>query len=129
MELPNLEGQPAWVVIIVVFLITAGPLGLAYLRRKSAPEPDEEPQIEGTPAKVALPAGDSFDPVREAMGMVATQAARSAEDADRAEEEVRRVSQQLAECERDRAVMEERYQTLLVQLQNCQRRLNQDGIQ
>jgi hypothetical protein len=120
-DLTYLEGQPAWVVIVVVFLLTLGALGAAYLRRRSAPDP-EEPQIEGPPDKVSLPAGhDSFNPVREAMDMVAVQAARNAEEADRAEEEVRRLSKQLAECERDRAVLEERYQGIRAQLEACRR--------
>lgn len=126
MELPNLEGQPPWVVVIVVFLFVAGTLGGIYLRRRFK-APEETPQIEDEPATLALPSGGvatAFDPVKEAMGMAMAAAARSTEDADRAEEEARVLAKQLAACERDKAVTEERLRTLEAQCNRLQAQLD-----
>lgn len=130
MELPNLEGQPGWVVVVVVALVIVGGLGTLYLRKRFQHDrdEDEEPRvIEGQKVTIALPAGaggETFDPVKEAMGMVAANAARYADDADRAEEEARMLTRQLADCERDRAVALERYAALEKECTRLQEALN-----
>ena len=124
MEFPNLEGQPGWVVVVVVFLFVVGTLGATYLRRRSG-DPGDEAQIDGQADTVSLPTGGettSFDPVRGAMELVAAQAAKNAQDADRAEGEAKELSRQLAECTRDQAVLRERYEQLRGQLEACERR-------
>lgn len=123
-ELPDLEGQPAWVVVVVVFLFVAGGLGTLYLKRKAdEDEPEDAPQVEGKEATVALPAGTApLDLVRDSMGVLATQAAQHKADADRAEEEARELARKLAQCERDLAVLVERHASLTEQLAECRRR-------
>lgn len=122
-ELPNLEGQPPWVVIVVVALFFVGTLGGLYLRRKSQDPPEETPSVEDAGAKVSLPAGaPAFDPVREAMGHLATSAAKNAEDADRAEEEAKMLREKLAECDRELAVLRERHSALELRLRLCEER-------
>jgi hypothetical protein len=124
-ELPDLEGQPAWVVVVVVFLFVVGGLGTLYLKRKAREddEPEDTPQLEGKEATVALPAGTApLDLVRDSMGVLATQAAQHKADADRAEEEARDLAKQLAACGRDLAVLQERHATLELRLAECRAR-------
>lgn len=122
MELPNLEGQPAWVVVLVVFLFFAGPLGVAWVNRKGKQEPETPPQVEAkgdtlslSPMPVVMP----FDPVKEAMGHLATSAAKNAEDADRAEQEAKELARQLADCEREMGVLKVRYDNKVAELAAC----------
>ena len=122
-DLPFLEGQPPWVVVVVVLLVVVGGLGLAYLKRKAADEPEDAPQVEAKEATVALPAGAGpLDLVRDTMGVLATQAAQHKADADRAEEEARVLARKLAKCERELAVLNERHATLTAALEECRRR-------
>lgn len=111
LELPNLEGQPGWVIIVVVLLVVVGGLGIAYLRREAKDDdgdgPQESPRVETSPATVSLPAGaNALDLVKDSMGVLATQAAAHKADADRAEEEARKLALELAVCARDKAVLE-----------------------
>lgn len=125
MELPDLEGQPGWVVIVVVALFVAGSLGVAYLRFKSKHDPEDAPQIEAEDATVALPAATSAAPldlVRDSMGVLATQAAQNKQDADRAEDEAKELATRLAECQRQMAVIQVRHEYLEAQLRDLIRR-------
>jgi hypothetical protein len=124
-ELPNLEGQPGWVVVVVFALFVFGGLGMLWLKRKGGEddEPADTPQIEGRTDTVIAPAGATpLDLVRDTMGVLATQAARHKEDADRAEQEAKELARQLAECERAQAVLQERHDQLARQLRECRRR-------
>lgn len=127
LELPNLEGQPGWVVIVVVLLVVVGGLGVAYLRREAKDDdddgPQESPRLENTPATVGLPAGaNALDLVKDSMGVLANQAAAHKADADRAEEEARELSRQLAACDRDKAVLEAKMLALQERHADLQRR-------
>lgn len=128
LELPNLEGQPGWVIIVVVGLVVIGGLGVAYLRREAkADDEDDEPQVsprvEGKPATVALPAGaNALDLVKDSLGVLATQAAEHKRDADRAEEEAKELARQLSECGRDRAVLQAQMEALQERHADLQRR-------
>lgn len=130
MELPNLEGQPGWVVVVVFALFVTGTLGALYLRKRfkeDKKDSEQSREVEGKPATLALPAGavgQPFDPVKEAMGLVAASAARNADDADRAEEEARMLSKHLAECEKERAVTLEKYAALERECQRLQAQLD-----
>jgi hypothetical protein len=121
-ELPNLEGQPAWVVVLVVFLFIAGPIGVAWVNRKGKEDPETPPQVEPpgdtlslSPMPVVMP----FDPVKEAMGHLATSAAKNAQDADRAEQEAKDLARQLAECSREMGVLQVRYDNIAAELAAC----------
>lgn len=126
LELPNLDGQPGWVIIVVVALVAFGSVGVAYLRReakKDADEPQDSPQVEATPATVSLPAGaNALDLVKDSMGVLAAQAAAHKSDADRAEEEARNLARELAACARDKAVLEAQMIALEDRHQDLQRR-------
>lgn len=132
LELPNLEGQPGWVIIVVVGLVVIGGLGVAYLRREAKGDdeddderPQDSPRVEGAPATVSLPAGaNALDLVKDSLGMLATQAAGHKADADRAEEEAKELARQLAECGRKMAVLEERHAQLGEERDRLRRRLN-----
>lgn len=127
LELPNLEGQPGWVIIVVVLLVVVGGLGVAYLRREARDDDDERPQesprLETVPATVSLPAGaNALDLVKDSMGVLATQAAAHKADADRAEEEARELARELAACARDKAVLEAKMAALQERHNDLQRR-------
>jgi hypothetical protein len=130
LELPNLEGQPGWVIIVVVGLVVFGGLGVAYLRREARKDdeddpPQDSPQVEGAPATVSLPAGaNALDLVKDSMGVLATQAAAHKADADRAEEEARDLARQLAECGRGLAVLETRHAALQERYDELRQRLD-----
>ena len=123
-DLPFLEGQPPWVVVVVVLLVVFGGLGALWLKHKAGDDDREDtPQVEAKEATVALPPGlGPLDLVRDSMGVLATQAAQHKADADRAEEEARELAFKLAECERDLAVLRERHASLTLQLEECRRR-------
>lgn len=117
MELPNLEGQPGWVIVVVFGLFVFGVLGTMYLRHRlkitEEEAPDEPPKIEGVPDTVSVTASAvQYDLARDAMGLLATHAAKSAQDADRAEQEAKELAKQLGECGRELALCQERYRTL-----------------
>jgi hypothetical protein len=122
LELPNLEGQPGWVVVLVVALIVVGGLGAAYVRRKGGQDPETPPEIEAGPDTVALPGGNTqgLDLVREAMNHLAASAVREAESAEEAEREARELQRQLNECTRERDRLEGRIAKLEAELRECQ---------
>jgi hypothetical protein len=126
LELPNLEGQPGWVIIVVVALVAIGSIGVAYVRREAKrddDDPQESPPLEGEPARVGLPAGaNALDLVKDSMGVLATQAAAHKADADRAEEEARELARELASCARDKAVLEAQMAALAERHADLQRR-------
>lgn len=124
MELPNLEGQPGWVVVVVVSLFVFGTLGGLYLRNKAKHDPEDPPRVEAKDATVALPGGAAtpLDLVRDSMGMLATQAALNKQDADRAEGEAKTLASQLAECQRRMAVIQVEHDHLQQQLRTLLRR-------
>jgi hypothetical protein len=108
LDIPFLEGQPEWVIIVVVFLVIAGGVGGRYLQRKAGEEPETPPEVESAPDTVALPAGSgsAVEALREAMAHLAGVATREAQSADEAEEEVRTLRTALEECTRARDSME-----------------------
>lgn len=121
--MPNLEGQPGWVVVVVVALFITGALGTAYFRHRLGRKDDENvPAIERRPDTVE-PSKDvaPLDLVRESMGMLASQAARSAEDADRAETRERELLAKLLELEKAQAILQERHDQLARELELCRR--------
>lgn len=125
MELPNLEGQPGWVVVVVFGLFVLGGLGALWLKRRGH-DPEEPAEIQAKGDTLAITA-DKFDPVREAMTFAARQAEKSAEDADKAETEAKELARQLAECGKALAILQERYDLIAAQLAACneQHRRNQ----
>lgn len=107
LELPNLEGQPAWVIIVVVALVVGGGLGIGYLRWKAGQDPEEPAEIAPVADTVALPTGSAaLDGMREAMNHLAAAASREAKNADESDEEARVLRQELAECARERTRLE-----------------------
>lgn len=119
MELPNLEGQPGWVVVVVFGLFVLGGLGALWLKKRGH-DPEDPVEIPAKSDTLALgPGVDKFDPVREAMTFAARQAEKSAEDADKAESEAKQLAAQLSECGKALAILQERYNTIEAQLAAC----------
>jgi len=125
--LPDLEGQPAWVVVVVVALSTTGILGSAWLGRRGKRKADEgdksdaaiETHREGVPS---LPSG--------AAGVLEASVNAIIRDADAGRQEVaetraemRKVQHQLVQAltERDDALR--RAQRALADLGTCQERV------
>jgi hypothetical protein len=120
-QLPDLTGQPPWVVVVVFGLFVLGVLGLAWLRRTGRTPEDDPPAIEGADTVTPLDAsGNPYAVAQRALDHLAEVARRadaeSAEErsyrrslADRVEEltrELEAVTAQLAECERRAEALE-----------------------
>jgi len=121
-ELPNLEGQPGWVVVLVFALFVAGGLGGLYLRRKTR-DPEEPPAVDTKSATVGLPPGaSSNDVARDALTFLAASAQREAQNAEEAEEEAKVLRSQLATCDRELALLQVQHLALQAQLAACEAR-------
>lgn len=122
MEMPDLDGQPGWVVVVVVALFVLGGWGTLYLHRRltRSGEPREVEQGGDTVAAVT-PAMGPFDAVTSAVNHMAESARREAANADKAEEEAKELRRLLAECDKDRALLERRFADLTAQLEECNR--------
>ena len=122
MEMPDLDGQPGWVVVVVFALFVLGGLGTLYLRRKMTRghEPREVEAQSDTVAAIT-PAVGPIDATMFALNHMAESAKREADDADRAEKEARDLRNQLADCDRERAVLEQRFADLTAKLEECNR--------
>lgn len=84
--LPDLTGQPAWVVVVVVALFTAGTLGTAWLRRRDGGEPEPEDDATARPVESgAVPSLPSAPhdgatlAIQKALDHLAAEAAESRE--------------------------------------------------
>jgi hypothetical protein len=100
MGLPDLAGQPPWVVITVVVLTVLGTLGVAWLRRGN-PDPDSDAIDQGNSANVPLESGahDAVLVVGKALDHLAEVARREALESDSERAEARLLRQRLDECE------------------------------
>lgn len=122
MQIPDLSGQPPWVVITVMALFFAGSIGLAWVRRRTPGGDDQAledgqvanarpPSVEGVPSH-ATPNGhvDSTALViKQALDHLAQTAEREANESQEARAEsaryraeVERLRQELIQCDRDR---------------------------
>lgn len=122
MQLPDLTGQPPWVVVVVFSLFVLGVLGLGWLRWKSGQPPEDQPAaLESADTVTPLdPSGNPYAVAQRALDHLAEVARRadaeSAEErsyrrslADRVEELTRKleeVTAQLADCERRAEALE-----------------------
>lgn len=121
MQLPDLTGQPPWVVVVVFTLFILGVLGLAWLRRTGRAPEDEPGALEAADTVTPLdPSGNPYAVAQRALDHLAEVARRadaeSAEErsyrrslADRVEELTRKleeVTAQLADCERRAEALE-----------------------
>lgn len=119
-ELPDLEGQPGWVVVVVVALFFAAGLGATWLRIL-AKRNETPPAIPPPPDTLTLP-GATFDPVQEAMAHLARSAEESKLAEQAAEREADELRAELAACGRELAVLHERHTTLTAKLAACEER-------
>lgn len=106
--LPDMSGQPWWVVVIVVFLLVAGSVGTRWVGARAG-RPDGEDEVDAEGDRPALPSGqhaalDSDSQttavLTKALDLLASEAAESQD----ARAEVGRLREQLLTCsaERDR---------------------------
>ena len=100
MGLPDLAGQPPWVVVTVMVLFVLGSLGVAWLRRGN-PDPDSDGIEQGGSANVPVEAGahDAVLVVGKALDHLAEVARREALESDSERAEARLLRQRLDECE------------------------------
>jgi hypothetical protein len=110
-NLPDLTGQPPWVVVTVMTLFTFGVLGLAYLRR-GRQDPDSDAADQSDSDNVLANAGNPpalagahapYEVVGRALDHLAEAAKREAAEAEAERAERRRVEtdlrRKLDECE------------------------------
>lgn len=94
MPVPDITGQPAWVVIVIMFLTVSGALGVAFLttRRKSANQEAAE--------QATLPSGETSPTVlvmHAALDHLARVADREAAESEEARKEAAALRTQLQE--------------------------------
>lgn len=95
MPVPPLEGQPAWVVIIVAVLTVAGGLGIAYIAARARSSPHQEK----TPVTVRSGNPDAMDVIHLAIEHLADMARRESEQSDESQREANRLREQLQKAE------------------------------
>jgi hypothetical protein len=113
--LPDLSGQPWWVLVLVVILFVSGSVGTAWIRHRPSARKTE--LAEGEEDDGARPGGDEGAPpaltrgdphatlvIKQALDLLASEAGESS--AARAESEALRL--QLVECSRQREEAERR---------------------
>lgn len=111
MNLPDLTGQPPWVVVTVMALFTFGVLGLAYLRR-GRQDPDSEALDQADSDNVLANAGNPpalagahapYEVVGRALDHLAEAAKREAAEAEAERQQRReleeRLRRELEDCE------------------------------
>lgn len=83
-ELPNLEGQPGWVVVVVVGLFVLGGLGVAYIRSAGQDDDTEPGLADRGAATLSADGGHAAvgETLRAALGHLAETAHREALEAE-----------------------------------------------
>ena len=136
--LPDLSGQPPWVVIVVMVLAISGTLGLALIRRGRLGGDDEQgeeeldgarpPAVEGVPSSSVAVQSDMHTTmvIKQALDHLARVADREAQeseqaraDTDRERREVRRLQDELLRCDRDRERLTAEAFETRAQLERC----------
>lgn len=112
--LPDLSGQPWWVLVLVVVLFVAGSVGTTYIRHRSPGGQQEAVEGEnddgarpegGAPAHAALTGPDPHATlvIKQALDLLASEAVES----NAARAEAGRLQQQLVDCNRQREEAED----------------------
>jgi len=134
-NLPDLAGQPPWVVVVVFFLFVAGTLGVTWIRRGRPEVADGEEaqsasQLEPGAVPSALTSTDnSANTVAQtALMHLAAVAEREAAESAAARIEADRLRERLEACSEERQRLahlleanERERQRLTWQLESCQR--------
>lgn len=119
MDIPNLEGQPGWVVVIVFALVVIGTLGTLWLKaRVPHGEKPSVPELPDPPPALPLPrdTGENVTAlqlVNFALNHLAETARREAQQGEEAEHKVEELRRQLEECKRELQIVQRR-------LEQCQ---------
>lgn len=102
MELPDLTGQPGWVVVTVMLLFLLGVLGVTYLRRTGRRDEEEQKaQIPPSDDARAVPSsstGSEMSLVQAALDHMARTADRESRESEEARRESAELRRQLHEC-------------------------------
>jgi DNA repair ATPase RecN len=119
-QIPSLEGQPGWVVIIVFALAVFGTIATLVIKnRVSKEEKKTVPALpETTPTALPLPRDSNenitaFALIQAAMEHLAETARREAAQGEEAEHKVEELRRQLEDCKRE-------LQTVQRRLEECQ---------
>jgi len=132
--LPDLAGQPGWVVVVVTALFTAGTLGAAWLRKRSPGEIEpaegdaEASELEAgaVPSIQAAPQDGATSAIHNALAILAAEANESREaraETDRIRKELEAVREDLrvARVQLERAELER--STAATRLLRCEARV------
>lgn len=125
--MPDLEGQPAWVVIVVVALFTMGTVGSAWLGRRDKRRREREDDDESDAAVTthrdgvpSLPTGGAADVLTASVHAIIRDADAGRQEVAEARAEMRHMQRQLFEAERERDEALRRAQRALADLGACQ---------
>lgn len=104
--LPDLTGQPSWVVVVVIALVTAGSVGLAWIKRGERPKTEEPAaarpvDAQAVPSVSGTPPSDATQVIQSALEHLAAVAAREALESKEARAETTVSRAETAELRRD----------------------------
>lgn len=132
--LPDLSGQPAWVVVVVMALFVAGTIGVKWVGRNArAVDADEEDQEADRPAvpsagngHAALPGSDAQTTLvlTKALDLLANEAVESQgarAEADRLRSQLIACSEKLLACSAERDRVAQNLVTAQADLEQCNR--------
>lgn len=117
-QVPSIEGQPTWVVIVVALIGLLSALGVAYLASKMRSTPSAE-----SPAATVTTTESESDLssiVKQAMETLTQTARLEAEENRELHAQLRRALKQLAKVERNLDRCQHRVRSLTVQLRGEQ---------
>jgi hypothetical protein len=105
--LPDLSGQPAWVVVVVTLLLVAGTVGVKWIGR-NAREGDEEGEgdqegdrpLSGTPNQAAIAGSDAHTThvLTKALDLLANELLACSAERDRVAANLARTQAELEQC-------------------------------
>lgn len=117
--LPDLSGQPGWVVVVVVALLVAGTVGVRWVAARTGQADEEEDATEGD--RPALPAGGSDAHtalvLTKALDLLANEAAES----QGARAEADQLRDELLTCSTERDRLAQVATTAQAELEKCNR--------
>lgn len=121
--LPDLSGQPAWVVVVVVALMVVGSVGMKWVsvraRADDGDEEDAEPARPASTSPVPTPSdAQTTHVLTKALDLLANEAVES----QGARAEVDRLRRELLECSAERDRVAHRLAEAQADLEQCDQR-------
>lgn len=129
MELPDLTGQPPWVVIVVVGLFAAGTLGSALLGKGAGKKKRRDRELDAAPdssvARVPSASSGSVDVLSTSVNAIIEAGRRADEEADAARAETREVRRKYDRAVTDLSEARRAHARTLADLTHCEARVTE----